>query len=187
VSDFDYAALPTPRFAVLDIVRIGYHGDAGESTNLGTIHEIRYYRDRGYRYAVSGDEGGIVDDAHLAPTGRRDTADTFWQPPLRSGDVVEIAAHYPKEKWRGYFGTVESSVEGLDGVYGIAIALSGALTSRGPKIEYREVNQRYLVPTGECIPAPPVPRPVTTWRANGDKGLRPTHEFSIIDDIDHHL
>jgi len=54
-------------------------------------------------------------------------------------------------------------------------------------MKYRRIESRYLIPTGERIPPEPVPRPATLWRGNGDKGLRPTHEFSIVDEIDQYL
>jgi hypothetical protein len=94
VPDFDYSDLPAPRFAVLDIVRISFDGNPELSDDLGTINEVRYYRDRGYRYGVSNDElGGLLDDSMLAGTGERGTIDGFWNPPLRKGDVDEIDQH----------------------------------------------------------------------------------------------
>ena len=188
VPDFDFAALPAPRFAVLDVVRISYDGDPELSDDLGTVDEIRYYRDRGYRYGVDHDElGGILDEAMLAPTGQRDTIDSFWHSPLRKGDVVEISAKYPKPKWHGYFATVEHCYEGDADSYGVAISVGTERKGGGITMKYRDIQARYLIPTGDRIPPAPVPRPATLWLANGHKGLRPMWEFSIIDDVDQYL
>jgi hypothetical protein len=189
VPDLDYDTLPAPLFAVLDRVRISLDGDTELSVAIGTVHQVRYYPSRGYRYAVSHDElGGVLDEAMLAATGERDTVDSFWYPPLRKGDVVLISTGYPKPKWHGYIATVEDcGDENGNDSYGLAIAVGPDPKRGGMRMKYRTLETRYLIPTGERIPPQPVPRPVTTWRANGAKGLHPTHEFSIIDDIDHYL
>jgi hypothetical protein len=55
------------------------------------------------------------------------------------------------------------------------------------KTRIKEIDARYLRSTGERLRPQPVPYPTTHYQGNGNRGLRPTHGFTVIDEIDQYL
>jgi hypothetical protein len=180
---------PRPNFSVLDVVEVHWPGISADRSNReageGIVTQVRDYGNGRYRYEVGGESelAGIVDEDMLTATGRRATTDPFWSGPLRIREIVKVSRKYPKKSLRGWYGVVTGQCEGPATVYAVTF-------KHGPfaaKTRIKDIDARYLKPTGERLLPQPVPYPVTHYDGNGKRGMKPAHGFTVLDEIDQYL
>lgn len=66
------------RFHVLDRVRV--QGDPELEGKVGVITQVRRYGNGEFRYGVALEEGRIMDERNLSPTGEREPLETYLPP-----------------------------------------------------------------------------------------------------------
>ena len=174
-----------PKFGVLDIVEIHWPYYPDMTSEEGSVVQVRDYGAGRFRYAVGGDSelAGILDEDWLTAAGRRASLAGFWSGPLRMREIVKVSKQYPKPSLRGWYGEITSQSEGSGTSYDVTFTYGPF----GAKSKIREIEARYLKPTGERLPPASVPYPVTHYASNGERGLRPRPGYLVVDDVEQYL
>lgn len=175
---------------VLNIVRLADHPQLvanGAAGRLGIVSQVRQLDDGTVRYDVKHLHHedldivpGIYDPEMLVYTGETATLEQANHMPagLHARDyvVVHTDCHIPEIAGRTVL--VDGGISEDDNGDPLVQVWSEELK------EYFSAPPRFLTPTGERMPPPPVPRRVNSVRISRDGALLGTTTFTIVEDLD---
>ena len=194
----------TPRFLVLDIVRLAQHPNLvadGSAGRLGVVICIRGYDDGSFRYVVSNTEdtddadvAGIYYEEMLTATGERCAPEMFALPAgFQVRDVAIVAIDCPRSRQGRWLGRARRHdfagrtvvIRGNDYVDRHGRVVLGVWCEELG--EYDSVPVTFLTRTGQRLPPRPLGERMESTRVSQEGKVLGTSSYRLIDDLDHYL